>query len=70
MGLVVTKEPLLDGNPSLMSCAAALTNDILELNSEHAEEPEEDDVVHLLQAGERGGNDDVGSDVVVEGISL
>jgi hypothetical protein len=69
MGLMVTEEPLLDGNPSLTSCATVLTNGILELDSEHVEQLEEDDVVHPPQAGERGGNDD-GSDVVVEGISL
>jgi hypothetical protein len=36
-----------NGKPSLTSSVATLMDDVLELNSERAKEPGEDDVVYL-----------------------
>jgi hypothetical protein len=68
-GLAVDQQLLLDDNPSLMGCVGALTEDVLELDDERVEEPEEDNVVHLSPAGKDGGSDG-GDDVVFEGVSL
>jgi hypothetical protein len=64
-GLAVVEEPLLNGKPNLTSGATALTDDVLELDGERAEDPGVDDVVHPLLVGESGGND-----MVVEGVAL
>jgi hypothetical protein len=63
--LAVAKELLLNGKPSLMSGAIALTDDVLELDGEYAEDLGEDNAVHPLPVGQSRG-----SDVVIEGVAL
>jgi hypothetical protein len=69
IGLMVTEELLLDGNPSLMICVAALLNNVMELDGEHTKESVEDDNVHHSLAG-KSRISGVRDDMVVEGVPL
>jgi hypothetical protein len=68
-GLAVAEELLLNVKPSLMRGATALTDDVLQLNCEHAKDTGEDDIVHPLPMGKSGGSS-VRDDMVVTGVAL
>lgn len=57
------------GQPMLGERCSPLADNILELNGEGAEDPQEHHVVHPVPGQEQVGNG-VGEDVVVEGITL
>jgi hypothetical protein len=61
-------ELLINGDPSLTGCATALTDDVQEVESDHAEEPGEDNVVHSPPMGESEGSG-IRGDMVVKGIT-
>jgi hypothetical protein len=63
------EELLLSGKSSLMRGATTLTDDVLELNCEHAKDLGEEDVVHPLPVGKSGGSS-VRGGMVVEGVAL
>jgi hypothetical protein len=67
-GLTIAKALLLDSKPSLSSSVTELIDDVLEVDGEGAEEPQEDDVVHPPTAGKSRGSD-VESVVVIEGVA-
>jgi hypothetical protein len=66
--LMIAEEPLLDGNPSLRGRAVALTDDVLYLDDDCADELGEDNPDHPLPG--KGGGSDVCCDVVVECLLL
>jgi hypothetical protein len=49
--LSVVEELFLDGKPDLLSGVASLTNGVLEVDGNGAEQPPEDDDVRPLSAG-------------------
>jgi hypothetical protein len=69
MSLAVVEELLLDGNPGLATNTTMLANDILQLNSDHPEEPREDHTIHLPLRGDSKRRR-VGEDMVVKGVAL
>jgi hypothetical protein len=67
-GLTIDKELLLNGKADLLSSVAELIDDVLEVDGEGGEEPQEDVVVHPPTAGKSRGSD-VESVVVIEGVA-
>jgi hypothetical protein len=63
-GLAVVEELLVNGKLHVSSGAAARADDVLEVDGDGAEEPQEDDVIHPSPTG-KGGGSDVESGVVV-----
>lgn len=53
MSPVIAEELLLDGNLGLTGSATLLANDVLQLNSDHAEYPGEDHTTHPPPGGLR-----------------
>jgi hypothetical protein len=67
--LPVAEELSLDIDPGLASDALLLTDDVLKLDGEGADDPWDNDVVHL-DLGESHQSDVIVEDVVGEGVAL
>jgi hypothetical protein len=65
--LTVAEEPLLDGNPCMAGSATMLANDVLQLNSDHSEDPREENTIHPPAGGDSEGHR-VGEDVVIKAL--